>query len=285
MFPDNLFFTIKSNITELQKSFHRAFQSFSKVDHTLLDLMNYLGSSRHDCHSNTPTANDCKTRLCWCFRCCVCLHQPSSKDGEQWEMSEEKEKSDKGRSLGGLLLDICQINHTHKKKESSRLIPPPRYLLCLSISKTISRLQRCVWITVSKERGRQKKTKKKQNNTKGDETIPHRLSFSLEVALKSGEICIPRYLGVNNAVISLLFPDFTLSPFSVGGCFGFLFSSRSMAKFLMRFLMSYWRENINWFWSWHRTTPRRSLCCFFFCFFPFWVLSILKSLASTSMSA
>ena len=37
---------------------------------------------------------------------------------------------------------------------------------CLSISKTVSRLQRCVRITVSKERGRQKKKKKKKKEKK-----------------------------------------------------------------------------------------------------------------------
>lgn len=39
----------------------------------------------------------------------MCQHKPSSKDS-QWEMSEEKEKFDKGRSLGSLL-EMCHIYH------------------------------------------------------------------------------------------------------------------------------------------------------------------------------
>lgn len=47
--------------------------------------------------NNTATPRD---KLQCRSGCCVCLHQPSSKDGEQWEMSEEKEKSDKDGSGG-----------------------------------------------------------------------------------------------------------------------------------------------------------------------------------------
>lgn len=64
-------------------------------------------------------------------------------------MSEDNAKSDKGTSLGGLLLKICQINHTEKCTSH------PIYLvICLFVYfETIARLllRRGRMISISKE--------------------------------------------------------------------------------------------------------------------------------------
>lgn len=86
-----------------------------KMDWVYLLLMNHL--------KLVETLNVTATLMVWwlqkqgyadIFRCFVCQREPSSKDNKEWEMSEDNEKSDKGTSLGGLLLEICQMNHTEK---------------------------------------------------------------------------------------------------------------------------------------------------------------------------
>uniref|UniRef100_A0A8D0AT19 Ceramide kinase n=1 Tax=Sander lucioperca TaxID=283035 RepID=A0A8D0AT19_SANLU len=98
--------------------------------------------------------------------CRICQHKPSSKD-TQWEMSEEKEKSDKGTGTPNV------SDLSHRKAYLS--------FLCLFIRllvhfETISRLLRCVKMSISK--GCRLREKKKKN--KEDETIPHGLSFPLK---------------------------------------------------------------------------------------------------------
>lgn len=146
--------------------------------------------------------DDCETRLRWYFRCCICQRKPSSKD-KQWEMSEEKEKSDKGTSLG-LLLEICQINHTEKVYSSFLCL-----VICLFVClETISRpLKMCENTGCSSREKDQKKMRQSHTGSLFPWSHKH----------KSGEIYILQHLSVNNNII--FSSNFTLSPFSVGGCF------------------------------------------------------------------